>query len=113
MGVVIMKKLSSPEEVIDIWLSEGYEEVYNATSKDFQEIVTLEQFIELSKSFNKGVKNYQLETKTILQNLTHYAWSDDKREKVVVASFDEFNQIQRFYLLLIRKRINNIQKINT
>ncbi|MGE7691692.1 peptidoglycan DD-metalloendopeptidase family protein [Lysinibacillus sp. NPDC097214] len=93
-----MKKLSSPEEVIDIWLSEGYEEVYNATSKDFQEIVTLEQFIELSKSFNKGVKNYQLETKTILQNLTHCLWSDDKREKAVVASFDESNQIQRFYL---------------
>ncbi|MBG9452552.1 hypothetical protein ABE61_00210 [Lysinibacillus sphaericus] len=97
MEVVIVEKFSSPEEVIDIWLSEGFEKVFNATSKDFQEIVTLEQFMELSNSFNKGVKKYQLETKTILQNLTHYVWSDDKREKVVVASFDEFNQIQRFY----------------
>ncbi|MFJ6209227.1 M23 family metallopeptidase [Lysinibacillus sp. NPDC092081] len=61
-------------------------------------MVTLEQFMELSTFFNKGVKKYQLETKTILQNLTHYVWSDDKREKVVVASFDEFNQIQLFYL---------------
>ncbi|MFJ8515019.1 M23 family metallopeptidase [Lysinibacillus xylanilyticus] len=93
-----MKKFSSPEEVIDIWLREGYEKVYDATSKDFQKIVTLEQFIELSTSVNKGVKNYQLETKTILQNLTHYVWSDDKREKVVVASFDELNQIQRFFI---------------
>ncbi|KMY28974.1 membrane protein [Lysinibacillus xylanilyticus] len=93
-----MKKFSSPEEVIDIWLREGYEKVYDATSKDFQKMVTLEQFIELSTSFNKSVKNYQLETKTILQNLTHYVWSDDKREKVVVASFDELNQIQRFYI---------------
>ncbi|MGE7130151.1 M23 family metallopeptidase [Lysinibacillus xylanilyticus] len=91
-----MKKFSSPEEIIDIWLREGYEKVYDATSKDFQKVVTLEQFIELSTSFNKGVKNYQLETKTILQNLTNYVWSDDKREKVVVASFDELNQIQRF-----------------
>lgn len=96
MGVVVMKKFSCPEEVIDIWLREGYEKVYDATSKDFQKVVTLEQFIELSTSFNKGVKNYQLETKTILQNLTHYVWSDDKREKLVVASFDELNQIQRF-----------------
>lgn len=96
MEVAIVEKFSSPEEVIDIWLSEGFEKVFNATSKDFQEIVTLEQFMELSNSFNKGVKKYQLETKTILQNLTHYVWSDDKREKVVVASFDEFNQIQRF-----------------
>ncbi|MGE7930611.1 M23 family metallopeptidase [Lysinibacillus xylanilyticus] len=93
-----MKKFSSPEEIIDIWLREGYEKVYDATSKDFQKVVTLEQFIELSTSVNKGVKNYQLETKTILQNLTHYVWSDDKREKVVVASFDELNQIQRFYI---------------
>ena len=98
MGVVVMEKFSSPEEVIDIWLREGYEKVYDATSKDFQKVVTLEQFIELSTSFNKGVKNYHLETKTILQNLTHYVWLDDKREKVVVASFDELNQIQRFYI---------------
>ncbi|GEM_PF-4714487 len=61
-----MKKFSSPEKVIDIWLREGYEKVYNATSKEFQKIVTLEQFIELSASFNSGVKNYQLEAKTIL-----------------------------------------------
>ncbi|WP_234007811.1 M23 family metallopeptidase [Lysinibacillus sp. FJAT-14745] len=93
-----MEKFSSPEEIIDIWLSEGYEKVYNATSKEFQKIVTLEQFIELSTSFNNGVKNYQLETKTVLQNLTHYVWLDDRREKAVVASFDKFNQIQRFYL---------------
>ncbi|MGE8001162.1 peptidoglycan DD-metalloendopeptidase family protein [Lysinibacillus sp. NPDC093190] len=93
-----MEKFSSPEEIIDIWLREGYEKVYDATSKDFQKMVTLEQFMELSTFFNKGVKKYQLETKTKLQNLTHYVWSDDKREKVVVASFDEFNQIQRFYL---------------
>lgn len=93
-----MKKFSSPEEVIDIWLREGYEKVYDATSNDFQNVVTLEQFIELSTSVNKGVKNYQLETKTILQNLTHYVWSDDKRENLVVASFDELNQIQRFYI---------------
>ncbi|MFJ7185665.1 M23 family metallopeptidase [Lysinibacillus xylanilyticus] len=93
-----MKKFSSPEDVIDIWLREGYEKVYDATSKDFQKVVTLEQFIELSTSFNKCVKNYHLETKTILQNLTHYVWLDDKREKVVVASFDELNQIQRFYI---------------
>jgi len=98
MGVVVMEKFSSPEEVVDIWLTEGYEKVYDATSKDFQKVVTLEQFIELSTSFNKGVKNYHLETKTILQNLTHYVWLDDKREKVVVASFDELNQIQRFYI---------------
>ncbi|WP_285396642.1 M23 family metallopeptidase [Lysinibacillus sp. fls2-241-R2A-57] len=93
-----MEKFSSPEEVIDIWLKEGYEKVYDATSEEFQKIVTLEQFIELSTSFNNGVKNYQLETKTVLQNLTHYVWLDDKREKAVVASFDTFNQIQRFYL---------------
>ncbi len=98
MGVVVVEKFNSPEEVIDIWLREGYEKVYDATSKDFQKVVTLEQFIELSTSYNKGVKNYQLETKTILQNLTHYVWLDDKREKVVVASFDELNQIQRFYI---------------
>lgn len=97
MGVIVMEKFSRPEEVIDIWLREGYEKVYDATSKEFQKIVTLEQFIELSASFNSGVKSYQLETKSILQNLTHYVWSDDKREKVVVASFDELNQIQRFY----------------
>ena len=93
-----MGRFCSPEEVIDIWLSEGYERVYEATSKDFQKMVTLEQFIELSTFFNNGVQHYQLEIKTTLQNLTQYVWLDDNREKAVVVSFDPFNQIHGFYL---------------
>jgi len=93
-----VEDLSRPEEVIEIWLREGYEKVYDATSNEFKKMVTLDQFMDLSASFNNGVKNYQLETKTMIQNLTQYVWLDDKREKAVLASFDQFNRIQRFYL---------------
>jgi len=56
-----VEDLSRPEEVIEIWLREGYEKVYDATSNEFKKMVTLDQFMDLSASFNNGVKNYQLE----------------------------------------------------
>jgi len=83
MGGVVMRNFNSPEEVIEIWLRESYEKVYDATSKEFQKMVTLEQFIDISVSFNNGVKNYQLETKTIIQNSTQYVWLDDKRSDML------------------------------
>lgn len=88
----------NPDKLIEIWLTKDYKKIYNATSKDFQKLVTLEYFIELSNSFNTDVKDYQLETITTLQNVTQYLWLDDKREKAVSVIFDKSNQIQRFYI---------------
>lgn len=88
----------TPEEFGRIFQSEDFEKLYRCTSKNFQQLVSLEQFIELAVSFNIGVKYYQIEFKTSLQNLNHYIWLDDRKEKAIAVSFDKRQQIKSLYL---------------
>lgn len=88
----------NPEEFGRIFLSGDFEKIYHCTSKDFQQLVSLEQFIELAASFNVGVELYQIEFKTSIQNLNQYIWLDDQKEKAISVSFDRNQQIQSLYL---------------
>lgn len=81
-----------------MFLNEGYEKIYFCTSIDFQQIISLEQFIELASTFNNGVHDYQIEFKTAFQNMTHYIWLDDQKEKAISVFFDEQKIIHRLYL---------------
>ncbi|MGF9858273.1 M23 family metallopeptidase [Priestia endophytica] len=88
----------TPEELGRIFQSEDFEKLYRCVSKNFQQLISLEQFIELAVSFNIGVTYYQIEFKTSLQNLNHYIWLDDRKEKAIAVSFDKRQQIQSLYL---------------
>jgi hypothetical protein len=88
----------TPEEFGRIFQSEDFEKLYRCASKNFQQLISLEQFIELAVSFNIGVTYYQIEFKTSLQNLNHYIWLDDRKEKAIAVSFDKRQQIQSLYL---------------
>lgn len=61
------------ETLIDNWLNGGYEAVYYRTSIDFQKMVSLEQFINLSKSFNDNVSSYHLKYSTSILDSLHMA----------------------------------------
>ncbi|ATP42322.1 hypothetical protein CSE16_00460 [Solibacillus sp. R5-41] len=84
----------NPEQFGQIFQSEGFEEIYRCTSSDFQQLLSLEQFITVASSFNEGVRHYQIEFTSSLQNLDRYIWLDDQKERGIAVSFDQFNQIQ-------------------
>lgn len=87
-----------PEDFGMIFLSENFEKIYQCTSKDFQQLVSLEQFVELAESFNGGVRFYQIAFKTSIQNVDQYIWLDDQKEKAISVSFDRNQQIHSLYL---------------
>lgn len=88
----------NPEDFGVIFQREDFEIIYRCTSNDFQQLISLGEFIELALSFNMGVKHYQIEFKSSLQNLNHYIWLDDRKEKAIFTSFDKYQQIQSLYL---------------
>lgn len=88
----------SLETLIVDWLNGGYEAFYYRTSIEFQQMVSLEQFINLSKSFNDKVSSYHLKYRTSILDSFQYIWIDDKSEKAVVALVDQSDTITAFYL---------------
>ncbi|MFJ5771628.1 M23 family metallopeptidase [Psychrobacillus sp. NPDC093180] len=90
--------LADPEDFGTIFLNEDYENIYYCTSIDFQKLISLEQFVELASTFNGGVNYYQIEFNLPFQDMTHYIWVDDQKEKAISVFFDEKKRIQRLYL---------------
>ncbi|MDI2588492.1 hypothetical protein OR571_15560 [Psychrobacillus sp. NEAU-3TGS] len=90
--------LADPEDFRTIFLNEDYENIYYCTSIDFQKLISLEQFVELAATFNGGVNYYQIEFNLPFQDMTHYIWVDDQKEKAISVFFDEKKRIQRLYL---------------
>lgn len=97
-----MSKVSSeyitPENFGDYFLQGEPERIYNQCIKDFQKIVTLNQFKELVHSFNQNVDYYQLTQITSLGTFTQYLWLDKCREKSICVVFDSFNRINRLLI---------------
>jgi len=88
----------NPEKFNLIFLNEEYERIYHHTIKDFQKAVTFEQFREVASSFNQRNNNYKIEYCLKLQNLIHYVWLDEQKEKAIAVSFDEQDTIHSLYL---------------
>lgn len=75
-----------------------YERIYKQTTKEFQNLISFEQFIELAASFNVGVSYYQLEFSVTIENTVQYLWLDDRREKAIHVSFNHNSTIQNLYV---------------
>lgn len=80
------------------FINHEFQRIYEATSKDFQNLVTLEQFIELGAQFNEGVTGYEVASQTIVQGLTNMKWMDNMKSRIIVVSMDRENIIQSLYL---------------
>ncbi len=99
LGGLIMAFISiKPEDFGELFKSEDFKKIYECTSKDFQQLISLESFVELAASFNRGVNYYQVEFNTWLPNSNHYVWLDDQKEKAISVSFNEHQVIQSLYL---------------
>lgn len=53
-------KVITPEEFGAYFLSGEYETIYRQTTEEFQNFISLEQFIELARSFNANVTSYHI-----------------------------------------------------
>lgn len=87
-----------PDRFIDYWLRAEYKEIYQATSKVFQGMVSLSEFIEMSAAFNEGVRSYQLMSRTNVLGIDQFVWVDHSKAKAVVVGFDDKNTIVSFYM---------------
>ncbi|MEK4566892.1 M23 family metallopeptidase [Alkalihalobacillus sp. FSL R5-0424] len=87
------------EDFIASWHEGEYEKIYHTTSDEFKQLVTLEQFCDLGKDFNKGVEEYKLlHTCLNPDQVTQYVWIDNLERKAVNVYFDSSNQIVGFLL---------------
>ena len=90
--------LITPEEFGSIFHNEDYARIYYCTTKAFQDLLSLEQFIELAASFNQGVNHYQIEFSTNLPGMCQYVWIDDQQERAISVIFGENQEIQSLLL---------------
>lgn len=88
-----------PEEFGKVFLNGEFSAIYQQTSEEFKQLVTLEQFLELGESFNLGVKKYNLEMSNRLgKHIEQFLWLDNEREKAISIAFDGDYTIQSLLL---------------
>jgi len=86
------------EELPDEFLAGNYEMIYNQTSNSFQDMVSMDEFEEMSIDFHKGVKNYELISSMPFGELTEYQWINDEGNKGIRSLFAEDLTIEVLYL---------------
>ncbi|WP_211655504.1 M23 family metallopeptidase [Planococcus alpniumensis] len=87
-----------PNEFGNRFLHGDFEIIYNQCSSDFRELISFEDFRELAESYNQGVDNYHMTTKTSIAEFKHCIWLDNSGKKTVFVSFDEDHIIHSIYL---------------
>ena len=92
-------KSITPEQFGAAFKQGKTEQIYKQSIKEFQDIVTLDQFHDLVQNFNQHVDSYQLVNSTTLGELMQYVWIDNRKEKAVCVVFDHTNTI---HILIIK-----------
>ncbi|MER2029903.1 MAG: M23 family metallopeptidase [Solibacillus sp.] len=80
------------------FLDGEFDEIYGKTAKSFQNLVSFEQFRELSLDYNSDVGSYTCIMSNTFQGLDRHIWVDDTYSKAVVVAFDGQDIIQAIYL---------------
>lgn len=93
-----VEKFISPKNFGEVFLYGNHEEIYNQCVKEFKELVSLDQFIDLAITFNQEVESYQMIKKTEIGYSTQYLWLDNNKERIVSVTFDTANYIQGIVL---------------
>lgn len=89
----------TPDEFGTSFLKGLFTQIYKQKTKDFKQLITMDDFTELGTSFNQGVEKYNLEMRTNLNAaLTQYIWLDNAREKAIRVVFDKNNMIHGLIL---------------
>lgn len=92
------EKYIVPEDFGHSFLFGQPHSIYRQCSKEFQELLTIDQFIELVQSFNENVESYELIETTSLGSLIQYVWLDSRKDKAISVVFDSMNTIHRLLI---------------
>jgi Peptidase family M23 len=96
-----LQKPVSAEQFPDQFLTGNFETLYKQTSDEFQDKVTLEQFMDLGNDFNEGVENYELVSKIPVEKSIEYQWISDRGDKGIRSYFAEDHTIEGVGLIPI------------
>ncbi len=88
----------TPYSFGELFIQEKFTSIYSQATQEFRALVTLEQFEQMAKDYNKGVKGYRLEMSTTVQHLTQFVWLDTKSKKGIAVSFDDQDVIHSIYM---------------
>lgn len=89
----------SPDQFTDRFLAGDFEALYNQTSDDFQDMVTLESFIELGEGFNADVEGFELVSEMPIDHVTEYQWISERGDKGIRSYFSEDHTIEGMQLM--------------
>ena len=81
-----------------LFLTQEFEEVYDATTADFQQYVTYDHFIQLAVPFVDGVEQFQLEHEANLPQSKQMIWLDQTKTKAIVVAFNEAGEIESLFI---------------
>lgn len=97
----------------EVFLQRNFKLIFERTSISFQELVSFEEFLELSIKFNNGVSHYKCIASNIIHDLYLYIWVDEAQTKAVIIAFDEYDIIQGLYFRLYEKTFSMSEQIRT
>lgn len=80
------------------FLNSEFEVIYKATSKEFQQLLGLNEFQNLCHTFNQGVLRYEKFSEKEWFGSTQVIWVDQKKEKGILLAYDSNHVITVFYL---------------
>ena len=80
------------------FINNEFKKIYNAATADFHTLISVEDFIEIGKEYNKGVTHYEIAHQFQYDDITQFLWLDDQKKKAIVVAFDVENVIQSLYL---------------
>lgn len=94
-----MERVTNLQQTMgQLFLAQQFEEVYNATTAEFQDYVTYDQFLHLAIPFVEGVEQFQIEHEANLPQSKQMIWLDDMKTKAIVVAFNQANEIERLFL---------------
>ena len=78
--------------------NEAFDTIYNATAKEFQEMLSYNEFQMICRKFNQGVQYFEKFLEKEWFGTTQVVWIDEKKERAIQLAYDPDQVIIGFYL---------------
>lgn len=80
------------------FINEDFETIYKATSKEFQQMLGLNEFQHVCHAFNQGVQHYEKFLEKQWFGTTQVVWLDQNKEKAIQFVYDQNQVITGLYV---------------
>lgn len=77
------------EELVDAFLNEEYEQIYEQASGEFKKGISLKQLEQVGEQFQEDSEDFSLEVEMDFNDLTRLVWTDADETKGMMATVDE------------------------